>query len=320
MDPVIEERPGHSKQARRFARFMKYAIRPIFFYSPLTPLMLRAAIVLDLAAPLLMRRSRDTEIERVRLDGFHGEWIRPAGIAINDRVVLYLHGGGFFCCGLRTHRKLVERIARRSDAAAFSVAYRQLPGAPLTTSMADALAAYRWLLDQGHAPGNIVVAGDSAGGFLAFTTAITALKTGLPAPAGIVALSPLVDLDHERRAGYPHTRKDVYVPVHRLKGLKKLLLKGAAEGDPLPSPCDQDLQNLPPVLIQVGSCEGLRWDAELMAERLAAAGVPHRLQIWENQIHVFPAFAGVIPEGHQAIDEISAFVREAAGRPADAAA
>ncbi|GAA2583110.1 alpha/beta hydrolase [Actinomadura fulvescens] len=309
MEPVIEERPGCSKQARRFSAFMKYAIRPIFRYSPLTKFMLRLAVVLDLGAPLLMRTSRDTEVERIRLDGFHGEWIRPAGVTNPDRVILYLHGGGFFCCGLRTHRKLVERIAERSDATAFSVAYRQLPSAPLSTSMADALASYRWLLDQGYAPENIVISGDSAGAFLAFTTALTALKTGLPAPAGIAALSPLVDLDHEARSTYPHTKTDVYIPVHRLKPLKRLLLAGM-EGDPLPSPCDQALQNLPPVLIIVGSCEGLRWDAELMAKRLAEADVPHRLQIWENQIHVFPAFAGVIPEGMQAIDEVATFIRE----------
>jgi acetyl esterase/lipase len=317
MEPVIEHRPGTSAKARRFAFFMKVFIRPIFFYSPLTRPMLRLAAVLDWAAPLLMRPPRGTDIERVDLDGFHGEWIRPEGCD-PGRVVLYLHGGGFFCCGLRTHRGLVARIAARADAVAFSVAYRQLPGAPLSVSMADALNAYRMLLEQGHAPDDIVIAGDSAGGFLAFTTALAALEGGLPAPAGIVALSPLVDLDHEGRASYEFTRRDAYVPVHRLKALNRLLLAGM-EGDPLPSPCDRDLRRLPPVFIIAGSEEALRYDAELMTERLAQAGVPHRLQIWENQVHVFPAFAGAVPEGREAIGEIAAFVREVAPRRADAA-
>lgn len=308
MEPVIEHRLGSSRKARRFALFMRVFIRPVFFYSPLTRFMLRLAVVLDWGAPLLMRPARGTAIERVDLDGFHGEWIRPGGRAA-DRVILYLHGGGFFCCGLRTHRGLVARIASRSDAVAFSVAYRQLPGAPLSVSMADALRAYGGLLDQGHKPEDIVIAGDSAGGFLAFTTALAALKSGMPAPAGIVALSPLVDLDHEARASYEHTRRDAYVPVHRLKALKRLLLAGM-DGDPLPSPCDRDLRGLPPVFIVAGSREALRYDAELMAERLARAAVPHRLQIWEDQIHVFPAFAGMIPEGHEAIGEIAAFVRD----------
>src|SRR5262245_57398154 len=98
MDPVVEFRPGTSRQARRFARFMKWFIRPIFFYSPLVKPMLRLAVVLDWGAPLLMRPAKGTQIERVRFDGYHGEWIRPADVD-SDRVILYLHGGGFFCCG-----------------------------------------------------------------------------------------------------------------------------------------------------------------------------------------------------------------------------
>ena len=318
MEPVVEHRLGTSPQARRFARFMRWFIRPIFFYSPLVKPMLRLAVVLDWGAPLLMRPAPGTQIERVAFDGFHGEWIRPAG-ASSDRVILYLHGGGFFCCGLRTHRGLVARIAAASDAVAFSVGYRQLPSAPLSTSMADALAAYRWLLDQGHKPQDIVIAGDSAGGFLAFDSVLAAMRNGLPAPAAIGALSPLVDLDHEARASYEHTRRDAYVPVHRLKSLKRLLLAGM-DIDPLPSPCDQDLRGLPPVLIIAGSQEALRWDAELMTRRLAEADVPHRLVIWEGQIHVFPAFAGVVPEGREAVNELAAFIREATPKPAETAA
>jgi acetyl esterase/lipase len=317
VEPVIEHRPGTSRESIRLARFMRWFIRPIFRYSPLIKPMLRLAVVLDWGAPLLMRPARGTHIERVAFDGFHGEWIRPA--TASDRVILYLHGGGFFCCGLRTHRGLVAQLAARSQAEAFSVAYRQLPHAPLSTSMSDGLEAYRWLLDQGFEPRNIVVAGDSAGGFLAFSTVLAARAAALPAPAAIVGLSPLVDLDHEARASYAYTRRDAYVPVHRLKSLKRLLLAGM-DIDPLPSPCDQDLRGLPPVYMVAGSEEGLRWDAELMADRLAAAGVPHRLVIWEGQVHVFPAFAGAVPEGRAAINEIAAFIMSATPHPADAAA
>ncbi|GAA2583088.1 alpha/beta hydrolase fold domain-containing protein [Actinomadura fulvescens] len=312
MESVIENRLGTSREARRIAFLLKCLTRPVLRYSPLTPPMLRLAGVFDWGASVVMRPSRHTRIERVRLDGFHGEWIRTEGITNPGRVILYLHGDGFFSCGLRTHRNLVAGLAARSDAVAFSVAYRQLPGAPLSTSMADALASYRWLLDQGYGADDIVIAGDSAGGFLAFTTVLSALEAGLPVPAGIVTLSPLADLDHVARKPYPHTRKDAYIPAHRLKGLKRLLLAGMDED---PSPSTRDLTGLPPVFIMVGSREALRFDAELMAARLAEAGVPHRLQIWEDQVHVFPVFAGVVPEGAQALDEIAAFVYEVTPTP-----
>lgn len=307
MQPVIEMKPGTSPQALKFERFMRTCVRPVLFYSPLTPTMLRLARVFEWGAAVIMPAAPDTEVEPVAFDGFTGEWIRPPG-ADGRKAVLYLHGGGFFCCGLRTHRRLVARIAERANAVALSVAYRQLPRAPLSVSMADAFEAYRWLLAQGHRPEDIVVAGDSAGGFLAFTTVLTAAEQGLPVPAGIVGLSPLTDLDDDARTAYFHTHNDAYIPAHRLHKLKRLLLAGM-ENDPPPSPARRDLRALPPVFMMVGSEEALRYDAELMVKRLAQDAVPHRLQIWDGQIHVFAAFAGPVPEGHLAIDEIAGFIR-----------
>lgn len=319
MEPQVEMHPGHSHKSRRFTYFLKIFVRPVLFYFPLNPLTLRLAGIFDWGAAVIMPAARRTEIEPIAFHGFHGEWIRPPA-SNSERIILYFHGGGFFCCGLHTHRRLVARIAARSNATAVSIAYRQLPASPLTVSMTDALDSYRWLLDQGHAPENIVIAGDSSGGFLAFTATITALEKGLPAPAGIVAQAPLTTLDHETRATYPYTRRDAYLPAHRLGQLKRLLLRGM-DGLPSPAPVDRDLRGLPPVLITAGSEEALRYDAELITDRLAEANVPHRLTLWEQQVHVFQAFAGPVPEGHEAINEIADFIRELTTPPAhDAAA
>ncbi|WP_189210241.1 alpha/beta hydrolase [Actinokineospora fastidiosa] len=307
MEPVIDTFSGISAKARRFARFMRVVIRPVFRYSPLTPVMLRLAVVFEWAASFVVPVTRDTEVERVDFPGFHGEWIRPPG-ADPDKVMLFLHGGGFFCCGLRTHRRLAARIAERAGVTALSVAYRQLPASPLAVSMADAHHAYTWLVEQGFT--DIVIAGDSAGGFLALTTALTARDEGQPGPAALVALSPLVELDHLGRAEHPNLKTDAYLPAHRLPKLRTMLLAGLDED---PSPARRDLSGLPPVLIQAGGAEALLYDAHLLAARLCAAGVPHRLQVWEGQLHVFQAFAGPIPEGHAALDEVGAFLRSATG-------
>lgn len=316
MDIRVEHRRDVSGRSKRFSRFLRLCVRPFFAYLPVTSSTLRFAAVLEWGAPLLLRAPSGTQVERVSLPGFRGEWIRPPHVR-SSRVVLYIHGGAFFFGGLRTHRRLVARIAGRADAMALSIAHRQLPAHPLSVSMDDALAAYRWLLDHGHDPDEVVVAGDSSGGFLAFTTVLAAAEQGLPAPAAIVALSPLVRLDHPDRAAYPLTRRDAFMPVHRLARLERRLLAGA-EGGPHPAPADRDLRPLPPVLVLAGSGEALRYDAELIAARLHDARVPCRLQIWENQVHVFPAFADVVPEGHQAIAEIGAFIRSATAHAARA--
>ncbi len=68
------------------------------------------------------------------------------------------------------------------------------------------------------------------------------------------------------------------------------------------------LADMPPTLIHVGSREILMADAELMANRLVAAGVPCDLTVWDRQVHVFQAAASWVPEARAAIGEIGAFI------------
>ncbi len=71
-----------------------------------------------------------------------------------------------------------------------SVRYRQLPEGSIGTSVKDAMAAYTALLETAENPNKIVVAGDSAGGYLAMKVAeITALR-GITRPAAVVGYSP----------------------------------------------------------------------------------------------------------------------------------
>ncbi|GAB3279608.1 hypothetical protein GCM10027589_06260 [Actinocorallia lasiicapitis] len=253
-------------------------------------------------------------------DGFPAEWVRGAGADGSERVILYFHGGGFMVCGLRTHRRMIARISAAAGVPALSIAYRQIPQTNLAGSIADCVTAYRWLLEQGYRADQIIVAGDSAGGFLSLAAPLKALEEGLPAPGAIVALSPLTDLDDAAKLAHENLKIDAYIPGHRLGIIAEHLLKDMAI-DPLHSPVNGDLTKFPPVLIQVGSTEILRCDAELMARRLGAAGVPCTVTVWEGQPHVFQAFADACPEGLTAIGEIGAFIRglEAAGRKTEAA-
>lgn len=309
MDPVIEERPGTTIRARVAARGLKLTVGQLLKLWPLTPTGLRPALAIDLASPVVLPAPRWAKVEGVRFADFRAEWVRAPRVA-EDRVVLYFHGGGFFSCGLRTHRRMVARLSAACGAPVLSVAYRQLPAAPLATSVADCVHAYRWLLEKGYDPERIVVAGDSAGGFLTFAATLEALKEGLPAPAALTVFAPLTDLDHEAKVAHANARLDAYLPARRVQQLARLLTEGAEELDPAISPVNADLGALPPVLIQVGSTEMLLPDSELMAQRLAAAGVPCRLQVWEGQVHVFQVFADLVPEGLAAIHEAGAFIRE----------
>ncbi|SFN50419.1 Acetyl esterase/lipase [Actinomadura madurae] len=305
---VIEERPGCGRGARLAARLMRRFMRPLVTRLPWTPFTLRFAPLLDLAAALLVP-PRGTRVTKVDGPGCAAEWVRGRGVpADSRRVILYFHGGGFVACGLRTHRRMIARISQAAGMPVLSVAYRMQPRVTIQTSIDDCVGAYRWLLDS-RAPDDIVIAGDSAGGYLAFMAPIHALRTGLPRPAGIAALSPFTDLDIDVKIAHANAALDPFIPAPRLRDMVRTCFPDADLTDPWLSPVHADLSGLPPTLIHVGSIEVLLADAELMAERLGAAGVPCTLQIWEGQAHVFQIFADLSREGLTAIKEIGFFAR-----------
>jgi acetyl esterase/lipase len=308
VEPVVSHHVGVSVRARVVYAAARLMLRPLMTYWPLNPLGLLPLPLFDGLADLLPN-PHDTEFERVELPGFRGEWARAEGVE-QDGAVLYFHGGAFIACGLATHRHEVSKISASAQLPVLSVAYRQLPQVPLAGSLLDCLAAYRHLLDSGLDPSRIVFAGDSAGGHLAFATALSAQAADLPQPAGIVALSPWLDFDASSKTAHPNAARDAYAPVSRLPFLTTLCLASKGELDPLASPVNRDLSGLPPVLLLAAEDEMLRCDAELMAERLAAHGVPCTLQIWAGQVHAFPVLGDLLPESRAAIHEIGTFIRD----------
>ncbi|WP_395103895.1 alpha/beta hydrolase [Actinomadura sp. SCN-SB] len=318
--PTVEERAGCGPVARLAARLLRRSLRPLIALLPWTPFTLRLAPLIELGAVLLVP-PRGTTVGTVNGLGCAAEWVRGPGVTGGSgKAILYFHGGGFVACGLRTHRRMIARISQAAGMPVLSVAYRMPPRVAIGTTIGDCADAYRWLLDEGHKPGDIVVAGDSAGGYLAFMAPLHAIRDGLPRPAGIAALSPLTDLDTAPKIAHANAALDPYIPARRIRDMVRICFPDADLADPWLCPVHADLTGLPPTLIQAGSIEVLRADAELMAERLGAADVPCTLQLWEGQVHVFQIFADITREGLTAIAEIGAFARTVTADPSRSAA
>ena len=275
-----------------------------------TPRVARLARLMDYAA-VILPRPRGASLTAFDLEACKAEVVTARGVVDHaDAAVLYLHGGAFIACGLRTHRPLAVRISRATGLPVLNVAYRLFPTAKVRESVEDALSAYQHLLDCGVSADKIVVAGDSAGAHLSVSMLVAARDAGLPMPAAIVALSPFVDMGMEHKLRSPYADADPLLPPSGVARIIELVGgKGGLDG--VASPVESDLTGLPPTLIQVGSTEILRVDAERLATNLARGGVPTRLQIWDQQIHVFQAIGGdFVPEAKVAIDEIGDFIRD----------
>lgn len=229
-----------------------------------------------------------------------------------DRVVVYLHGGAFLVGGRYLHRRMMSRIAELTRATVIAVNYRQLPRHAVSVSIADSLSAYRAVLESGVPAENIVIMGDSAGGYLTFQTALAAEAAGLPLPAGLVAMSPLIDFDGTVKVASPSSATCALFPPNCFDGLAQVVQRAsrrAGEADALPdAPSRSALHGLPPSLIQASSAEMVYPDALAMARALTQAGVDLELQVWDGQVHVFQAASGLLREADQALEEIASFV------------
>ena len=246
--------------------------------------------------------------ERVRAGDVEGEWISPAD-APEDKAVLYFHGGGFRIGSVASHRDLIAQIALASGCRVLAINYRLAPEYRFPAALDDAQAAYDWMLGQGFEPGNIAFAGDSAGGNLVLAAMLSLRDRWLPLPAAAVLMSPWTDLAATGRSYVSRAEAD---PIHQrpmILTLAKNYLGGQADPcDPLVSPLYADLHDLPPLLIQVGDRETVLDDSVVFAEKARAAGVDVNLEIWDGMIHVFQMFGVELPEAHQAIASIAAFL------------
>ena len=251
----------------------------------------------------------DVSCEKVSAGGVPAEWVRAADID-PGRVILYLHGGGYVIGSINTHRDLAQRLSRATAARVLLIDYRLGPEHPHPAAVQDSTAAYRWLLAQGVEPRRMIVAGDSAGGGLTVATLVAIRDAGVKLPAAGVCISPWVDLEG---LGESMTSKADVDPMVQREGLQRFASFYLAGQDPrthLAAPLYANLSGLPPLLIHVGTAETLLDDSIRLAERARKAGVETKLEVWDDMIHVWHAFASILPEAQSAIDKIGTFVRE----------
>jgi acetyl esterase/lipase len=250
--------------------------------------------------------------EPVEAGGVPCEWTSAPGAA-RERTILYLHGGGYCMGSVRTHRGLVARLSGAAQARALSVDYRLAPEHPHPAAVEDATSAYRWLLDQGVPPERVVIGGDSAGGGLTVAALLALRDAGDPLPAGGVCISPWVDLEAIGESMTSRAEADPMVQRDAVLRVARAYLGGADPRTPLAAPLWADLAGLPPLLVHVGTAETLLDDSTRLAERARGAGVDVTLEPWEEMIHVWHAFAPLLPEAGRAIAGIGEWVRKRVG-------
>ena len=264
------------------------------------------------AATAAAPRPEATTIEAVDAGGAPAEWTDADGCA-QDAVIVYLHGGGYTMGNLDSHRNLVANLSRTAGIRALSVDYGLAPENPFPKAVEDAVAAVRFVHARGIAPNRVIIAGDSAGGGLAAATLVALRDRAIPLPAAAVLISPWLDLTQSGNTMQSQAAADPMVSAELLGKCSAAYLNHQDPKHPLASPLFADLVGLPPLLIHVGTAEVLLDDARRFHAAAQSAGVSSTLEEWDEMVHVWHTFAGMLPEAGQANDRIGAFIKEHLG-------
>ena len=224
-------------------------------------------------------------------------------------VVLYFHGGGFVIADLDTYDATPRALCLRTGAVVVSAHYRQGPEHKFPAAHDDALAAYRWVLENSKKlkglPGKVALVGESAGGNLALYVATAARDQSLQAPAYQVLVYPVADSDMTTPS---------YVENAEAKPLNRAMMKWffdhaatpADASDPRLAPLRANLKDLPPTTVITAQIDPLRSEGATLADRLKAAGVKVAYRNYEGVTHEFFGMGSVVPVAADALTAAAA--------------
>jgi len=245
-----------------------------------------------------------TEREDCVHAGMSAAWYRPARQR-GERVIFYSHGGGFASGSRLSHANIASHLAAASGHPVLVYDYRLAPEHIFPAAVDDGHAAYRALLHAGHAPENIIFAGDSAGGTLTLALLLKLRDEGSPLPRAAIANCPWVDF--ESRHPSLDWKGDPFLTRPLMHYFADAALPDKTSRAAL-SLSRRDYRGLPPIYLLIGGKDPL-FDEEIeLAGLLRAAGNTGHSEIWEDMPHVWQGLAPFIVEAGLASERMAEFI------------
>lgn len=205
-----------------------------------------------------------------------------------DRIVLYLHGGGFVVGSVKTRRMFTSYIANKLGYNVVAPEYRLAPEHPFPAAPQDCFTVYRELLGE-YSPDRIILLGESAGGNLVLAVLLQIKAAGLPMPAAALCISPCVQFD-QILPSYTQNRETEAMVDNLSEEVFDTYLCSREPSmirDPLAAPYYGDFTGCPPVCLWASESEVLRDDSVILYEKLKKEGQPCRLYLRDGMIHTW---------------------------------
>ncbi len=259
---------------------------------------------------------RGTTVAEQTIGGVRAEVVSSRAPA-SQRTVIHFHGGGYCLGSAREARSWAAHLSAQTGCRVVLPEYRLAPEDPYPAALEDARAVMKALSGEagGSKPGSVVVSGDSAGGGLALALVLCMRDEGQELPAGVILLSPWLDLGRDRRASPGLVRRDVLLNPDWIDACARAYADPSTWAGHLVSPLRATHFGLPPLLIQAGTEELLAPDAELLAASASAAGADVTYTRWPGMWHDFALQPGLLAAADSALAQASWFVSTVTAGP-----
>lgn len=254
----------------------------------------------------ILGNTRQIHYEEFSIENMNMEWVSVNQAHLKKYVILYCHGGGYSTGSSKYARTLTSKLASSTFMDVLCFDYRLAPEHPHPAALEDAMKAWNYLMLQGYGAGQVIVAGDSAGGNLALALTLKLKEEQRLLPKGLVLLSPWTDLTSSGESFQSRAELDPVLNAEYIDRMKLAYAQQLDLKDPLISPLWGDHTGFPPVYIQVGENEILYSDAIRLQDRMLKEHVPVKLTHFPGMWHVFQM--SPFKTAYEAMDKIAEFI------------
>lgn len=245
-----------------------------------------------------------TQVRFFDLNGIPARELLVPGVR-HEQVLLFIHGGGFFSGTAASAYFFGTQLATHTHQRVVSIEYRLGPESGFQDGLSDCVTAYRTLLDQGIPSENIVLSGDSAGGYMCISLTLWLRNHGIPLPGALVLLSPFTGFGLEPPTPRQLERESM-LSYDGNEHIIKLYFANEDLTKPASNAILDDFHDFPPTYIQVCTDEILFGASAALAKKLGEAGRECCLRIAPGLCHGYEIT--MTPEAALVAEEAAAFL------------
>ncbi|MBM0744414.1 alpha/beta hydrolase [Phormidium sp. CLA17] len=295
----VADDPRLSREVKAFLKELNSADVAL---EKLSPIEARQVLV-DAQASVTVDLSGIEESEKtITADGYTITLniVRPEGVQGTLPVFIFIHGGGWVLGDYPTHKRMVRDLVVLSGFAAVFVNYRRTPDAQYPQAINEIYASIKWVAEHGEEievdGKKLAVVGNSVGGNMTAVTALMAKAKGGPQIKLQIMMWPIVDASFETDS-YHQFGDQRFLTTPLMKWMYNMYIADPEKrqdiyASPLQATVEQ-LQGLPPTLIQVAESDILRDGGEAYGRKLDEAGVTVTTVRYNGMIHDFGLLNGL---------------------------